>query len=70
MVNNAYMQESDIRTRYVNVIEDAEEKPNVEAQKFYDMLVSTHQLIYDGATQSKLSIAIRLSGHHNQLAHN
>ena len=38
MVNNAYMQESDIRTRYVNVIEDVEEQPNAEAQKFYDML--------------------------------
>ncbi|XP_068497775.1 uncharacterized protein [Phaseolus vulgaris] len=62
MVNNAYMQESDIRTRYVNVIEDVEEQPNAEAQKFYDMLASAHQPIYDGATESKLSIAIRLLG--------
>ena len=58
MVNNAYMQESDIKTRYVNVIEDVEEQPNAEAQKFYDILPSTHQPIYDGATQSKFSIAI------------
>jgi len=62
MVNNAYMQESDLRTRYVNVIEDVEEQPNAKAQKFYDMLASTHQAIYDGATESKLSIAIRLFG--------
>jgi len=34
MVNNAYMQESDIRTHYVNVIEDMEEQPNAKAQKF------------------------------------
>jgi len=60
MVNNAYMQESDIRTRYVNVIEDVEEQPNAEAQKFYDMLSSAHQPIYDGTTQSKLLISIRL----------
>jgi len=62
MVNNAYMQESDIKTRYVNVIKDVEEQPNTEAQKFYDMLASAHEPIYDGATQSKLSIAIRLFG--------
>ena len=60
MVNNAWMQESDIRTRYVNVIEDVEEQPNAEAQKFYDMLSSAHQPIYDGTTQSKLLISIRL----------
>jgi len=52
MVNNAWMQESDIRTRYVNVIEDVEEQPNVEAQLFYNILASAHQPIYYGATQS------------------
>jgi len=62
MVNNAYMRESDIRTHYVNVIEDVEEQPNTKAQKFYDMLTFAHQLVSDGATQSKLSITIRLLG--------
>ena len=59
---NAYMQESDIRTCYVNVIDDVEEQPNIEAQNFYDMLASAHQPVYDGETQSKLSIATRLLG--------
>jgi len=31
MVNNSYMQESDIRIRYANVIENVEEQPNAEA---------------------------------------
>ena len=63
MVNNAYMQESDIRNCYVNVIEDVEEQPKAEAQKFYDMLASSHQPIYDGATQSKFSMSIRFLAH-------
>jgi len=41
------MQESDIRTRYVKVIEDVEEQPNAKAQKFYDMLASAHQYFKD-----------------------
>jgi len=56
------MEESDIISRYVNVIEDEEQQPNVEAQKFYDMLEFAHRPIYDGATESKLSISIRILG--------
>jgi len=33
---------------------------NTEAQKFYDMLASANEPVYDGATESRLSIAIRL----------
>jgi len=43
-----------------NEDEYVEESPNAEAQRFYDMLATSNEPIYDGATESKLSIAIRL----------
>ena len=63
MMYDAYMQETDIRSRYVNFHDETtyeEDSPNVEAQKFYDMLASANEPIYEGATETKLSIAIRL----------
>jgi len=45
-----------------NHIENEEQQANAKAQKFYDMSIFANQSIYDGATESKLSIAIRLLG--------
>jgi len=36
------------------------EHPNAEAQKFYDILASANEPVYDGATEFRLSIAIKL----------
>jgi len=63
MVNDAYMQEADITSHYGhmdNEDEYVEESPNAEAQMFYDMLAAANEPIYDGATESKLSVGIRL----------
>jgi len=59
------MQETNITSHYGhmdNEDEYVEESPNAEAQKFYDMLAAANEPIYDGATESKLSVAIRLLG--------
>ena len=37
-----------------------DESPNEDAQRFYDMLISANEPIYEGAKVSKLSIAVRL----------
>jgi len=53
MVNDAYMQMDDIRSRYENFDNEGMhegESPNAEAQKFFDMLVAANEPIYDGAT--------------------
>jgi len=63
MLYDAYMQVSDIRLRYENLDYDdifEEQSPNAFAHKFYDMLASANEPIYEGATKSKLSIVIRL----------
>ena len=63
MVYNAYMQVADITTYYENVQNEEMnrgEPPNAEAQKFYDMLASANEPVYDGATESLLSVVIRL----------
>ena len=38
----------------------SEESSNAEAQRFYNMLATTNEIIYEGAIESKLSITIRL----------
>jgi len=63
MVYDAYTQVADITTHYEHVKsqEMNEGEPlNAEAQKFYDMLVSANEPIYNGATEYRLSVAIRL----------
>ena len=63
MVYDAYIQEADITSHYGDMDKNneyVEESPNVEAQRFYDMLAAANEPIYDGATESKLSIAIKL----------
>jgi len=63
MVYDAYMQEADITSHYGhmdNEDEYVEESPNTKAQRFNDMLAAANEPIYDGATESKLSVAIRL----------
>jgi len=63
MVYDAYMQEANITSHYDhmdNNDEYVEESHNAEAQRFYDMLATANEPIYDGATESKLSVAIRL----------
>jgi len=63
MVYDSYMQEADITSHYGhmdNEDEYVEESPNAEAQRFYNMLATTNEPIFDGATESKLSVAIRL----------
>jgi hypothetical protein len=37
-----------------------DESPNEDAQRFYDMLISANEPIYEGAKVSKLSISVRL----------
>jgi len=62
MAYDAYMQVADITTHYGNVQSQEMNEgqlPNTEAQKFYEMLTSTNEPIYDGATQSQISVAIR-----------
>jgi len=62
MVYDAYMQVTDITTHYENVQSEEMnigEAPNVEV-KFYDMLAFANEPVYDGATESRLSVAIRL----------
>jgi len=57
MVYNAYMQVADITTHYENVQSEEMnrgEPPNAETQKFYDMLASANEPVYDGATKSRL----------------
>jgi len=63
MVNDAYMHVADITTCYQNLDNDRmfnEHSPNAETHKFYDILACGNEPIYDGATESRLSIAIRL----------
>jgi len=63
MVYNAYMQVVDITTHYKNVQSEEMnrgEPPNAEAQKFNDMLASANEPVYNEATKSRLSVAIRL----------
>jgi len=63
MVYDAYMQEADITSHYGdmdNNDEYVEESPNAEVQRFYNMLAAANEPIYDGAIESKLSIAIKL----------
>jgi len=60
---DAYMQVADITTHYEHVENQGMhegESPNSEAQKFYDMLASANELVFAGAAESRLSIAIRL----------
>jgi hypothetical protein len=37
-----------------------DEEPNSEARHFYDTLISANQPIYEGATESRLSISVKL----------
>ena len=37
-----------------------DESPNEDAQRFYDMLISTNEPIYEGVKVSKLSIVVIL----------
>ena len=63
MVYDANMQEADITSHYGgmdNNDEYVEESPNAEVQRLYHMLAAANEPIYDGATKSKLSIAIKL----------
>jgi len=62
MVYDACMRTCDPGAFDGNVESDNfyEESPNVETQRFYDMLNNANELIYEGATESRLSIAIRL----------
>jgi len=57
------MQVADITTHYENVQSEEMnrgEPPNADGQKFYDMLASVNEPVYNGATESRLSVAIRL----------
>jgi len=63
MVYDAHMQVADITTHYENVQSEEMnrgESPNAEAHKFYDMLASANEPVYDGATEAWQLIAIRL----------
>jgi len=63
MVYDAYMQESDIASHYGHMDNDneyVEKSPNAEAPRFYDMLAAANEPIYDGTTESKLSVAIKI----------
>jgi len=55
MVYDAHMQVADITTHYENVQSEEMnrgESPNAEAHKFYDMLASANEPVYDGATEA------------------
>jgi len=60
---DVYMKLTDIRSHYNkldNEVMHEGESPNTKAQKFYDMLASTYEPIYEGAMKSRLSITLRL----------
>jgi len=39
---------------------NTEEPPNEDNQRFYNLLVEANELLYEGTTDSKLSISVRL----------
>ncbi|XP_027931214.1 uncharacterized protein LOC114187227 isoform X2 [Vigna unguiculata] len=62
MVYDAYMKTCDLASLHGNVGNDSlyEESPSAEAQRFCEMLAFAKKLIYEGVTESRLSISIRL----------
>jgi hypothetical protein len=50
----------DINANMINETSVEDEFPNDDAKKFYDKLISANKPIYEGATQSILSISVQL----------
>ncbi|XP_073222387.1 uncharacterized protein [Cicer arietinum] len=55
-----YRDVLDVNTNMGNEIFVEDELPNKDAKRFYDKLISTNKPIYEGATQSMLSICVQL----------
>jgi len=57
MLNNALGQHASFEEAYNSRLE---ESPNEFIQRFYNLLVEANELVFEGVTESKLSICIRL----------
>ncbi|XP_073222391.1 uncharacterized protein [Cicer arietinum] len=55
-----YRDVRDVNTNMGNETFAEDELPNEDAKRFYDKLISTNKLIYEGVTQSMLSICVQL----------
>ncbi|XP_004499398.1 uncharacterized protein [Cicer arietinum] len=55
-----YLDVLDVNTNMRNETFVEDELPNEDAKRFYDKLISTNKPIYEGATQSMLSIYVQL----------
>ncbi|XP_004513291.1 uncharacterized protein [Cicer arietinum] len=55
-----YRDVIDVNTNMGNDTFAEDELPNEDAKRFYDKLISTNKPIYEGATQSMLSICVQL----------
>ena len=60
MVSDAFEPFVHDTSNKVNETINMEELPNPECQRFYDMLMEANQPIYEGSTQSTLSLSVKL----------
>ena len=60
MVDDVFRPILDGQTRGFNQSVNQDEMPNIECQRFYDMLIEANKPIYDGCSESTLSIAVKL----------
>ncbi|CAK8532567.1 unnamed protein product [Lathyrus sativus] len=59
-INEDNVDEYEVDREHVNKEDNHEEPPNKEAQEFYDLLTSANQPLYEGASESKLSVCLKL----------
>ncbi|CAK8537482.1 unnamed protein product [Lathyrus sativus] len=59
-INEDNVDEYEVDREQVNMEDNHEEPPNKEAQEFYDLLTFANQPLYEGASESKLSVCVKL----------